>query len=92
MDMDKEIIIKKYMRIAIEEAESAKKEGENPYGAVLLDSEFQFCHKTHSKSISLSDPTAHAEVQVIREYCRKKISLSKKLYFDLFRRTMCNVF
>lgn len=35
--MDKEII-EKYMKVAIEEAMIAKKEGENFFGAVLLDS------------------------------------------------------
>lgn len=69
-------IIEKYMRIAIEEAQIAKNNGENPFGAVLLDSEYNFCHKAHSRSIELSDPTAHAEVLVIREYCQK----NKKVY------------
>ena len=64
-------IIEKYMRIAIEEAEIAKKKGENPFGAVLLDPEYNFCHKAHTRSIELSDPTAHAEVLVISEYCKK---------------------
>ena len=64
--------IEEYMRIAIEEAETAKRNGENPYGAVLLDPEYHFCHKAHSRSIELCDPTAHAEVQVIREYCREQ--------------------
>ncbi len=62
--------IEEAMRIAIEEAEIAKQEGENPYGAVLLDPEYRFCHKSHSRSIARCDPTAHAEVQVIREYCQ----------------------
>ena len=35
--MDKEII-EKYMKVTIEEAMIAKKEGENHFGAVLLDS------------------------------------------------------
>ena len=55
-------IIEKYMRIAIEEAKIAKSKGENPFGAVLLDSEYNFCHKAHSRSIELAEPTAHAEV------------------------------
>ena len=73
---DESEIIEKYMRIAIEEAKIAKSKGENPFGAVLLDSEYNFCHKAHSRSIELADPTAHAEVLVIREYCQKY----KKVY------------
>ena len=68
------------MRIAIEEAKIAKEKGENPFGAVLLDKEYNFCYKAHSKSIELSDPTAHAEVLVIREYCEKIKSVYLKDY------------
>lgn len=83
MNLNKEQIneiIEKYMRIAIEEAKIAKKSGENPFGAVLLDSEYNFCHKAHSRSIELSDPTAHAEVLVIREYCQKHKNVYLKDY------------
>ena len=69
-------LVEKYMRVAIEEAKIAKDVGENPFGAVLLDSNYNFCHKAHSRSIELSDPTAHAEVLVIREYCQEH----KKIY------------
>jgi tRNA(Arg) A34 adenosine deaminase TadA len=72
----KQALIEKYMRVAFEEAEKAKEKGENPFGAVLLDSEYKFCHKAHTRSIELADPTAHAEVLVISEYCRK----SKMVY------------
>lgn len=75
---NREIIIEKYMRMAIEEAMIARDKGENPFGAVLLDSEYNFCYKTHSKSIELSDPTAHAEVLAIREYCQK----NKMVYLE----------
>ena len=34
------------MRIAFEEAEISKKNGENPFGTVLLDQEYNFCHKS----------------------------------------------
>ena len=69
---NKNEIIEKYMRIAIEEAIVAKEKGENPFGAVLLNPNYEFCHKAHSRSIELSDPTAHAEVLVIREFCQKQ--------------------
>ena len=73
-------IIDKYMRIAIEEAEIAKANGENPFGAVLLDPEYNFCHKNHSRSVELSDPTAHAETLVIREYCQQHNKQNLKNY------------
>lgn len=69
-------IIEKHMRVAIEEAKIAKEAGENPFGAVLLDPEYNYCYKAHSRSVELCDPTAHAEVLTIREYCEKY----KKVY------------
>jgi tRNA(Arg) A34 adenosine deaminase TadA len=73
-------IIEKYMKIAIEEAEKSKKNGENPFGAVLLDPEYNFCHKSQTRCNELSDPTAHAETLVIREYCKKINSVYLKDY------------
>lgn len=75
-----EAIIEKYMRIAFEEAEKSKKNGENPFGAVLLDPDGHFCHKSPTRCIELSDPTAHAETLVIREYCQKIQSVYLKDY------------
>ena len=72
--------IEKYMKIAIEEAEKSKENGENPFGAVLLDPEYNFCHKSQTRCIELSDPTAHAETLVIREYCKKINSVYLKDY------------
>ena len=43
--MENKEIIEKYMRIAIEEAIKSKEKGENPFGAVLLDPNYNFCHK-----------------------------------------------
>lgn len=77
--MTKELI-EKYMKIAIDEAMIAREEGENPFGAVLLDSNNNFCLKVHSQSIKLCDPTAHAEVLAIRNYCKDKNMVYLKNY------------
>ncbi len=69
-------LIEKYMRIALEEANIAREEGENPFGAVLLDPNNNFCTKAHSQSIKLCDPTAHAEVLAIRKYSEE----TKRVY------------
>ena len=73
-------IIEKNMKVAFEEAEIAKRNGENPFGAVLLDPEYNFCHKNHSRSVELCDPTAHAETLVIREYCQQHKKQNLKDY------------
>ena len=52
------------MRIAITEACLAAQEGEVPVGAVLTVDDQLF--RGHNRTISQSDPTAHAEVVVMR--------------------------
>jgi tRNA(adenine34) deaminase len=54
-----------YMRMALDEAEKAGQRGEVPIGAVLLKGD-QVLAKNHNRCIELNDPTAHAEVLVLR--------------------------
>ncbi len=55
-----------YMRMALKEAEKAWKGGEVPIGAILLKGD-QILAKDHNRCIELSDPTAHAEILVLRK-------------------------
>lgn len=58
----------KYLMIkAIEEAEKGLEEGEVPVGAVLADKDGNILAKDHNRTIALSDPTAHAEILVLRQ-------------------------
>jgi len=54
------------MRIALDEARRAGGEGEIPIGAVLV-SEGEVVGRGRNRPIALSDPTAHAEIQALRE-------------------------
>ncbi len=54
------------MRLAMAEALKGEEEGEVPVGAVLV-LEGQLLASAHNRSITLSDPTAHAEILVLRE-------------------------
>lgn len=53
------------MRMALEEALIAADENEVPVGAVLLIE--NRVYKGHNRMIQKSDPTAHAEIEVIRD-------------------------
>ena len=53
------------MRLALKEAEQAYREGEVPIGA-LLARKGEILASAHNSAISRSDPTAHAEILVIR--------------------------
>lgn len=54
-----------HMRIALEEAELAKVEGEIPVGAVVV-LEDQVLARDHNRREFLADPTAHAEILALR--------------------------
>jgi len=56
---------KKWMRFALEQARKAEKEGEVPVGAILVKDDLVIA-RAHNKPISTNDPTAHAEIQLLR--------------------------
>lgn len=55
-----------FMEIAFQEAEKAAKRGEVPVGAVLVTSSGVVLAQDGNRTEELSDPTAHAEMLVIR--------------------------
>jgi tRNA(adenine34) deaminase len=54
------------MEEALSEAEKALEKGEVPVGAVLAGPDGQVLAKGYNQPISLSDPTAHAEIIALR--------------------------
>ena len=56
----------KYMKFALKEAEEAGRSGEVPIGAILIKGD-RVIAKDHNRCIELNDPTAHAEVLVLRK-------------------------
>jgi tRNA(Arg) A34 adenosine deaminase TadA len=64
--MNDKISDESYMRMALEEAERAGQRGEIPVGAILVK-EDRVIAKDHNRCIELSDPTAHAEILVLRK-------------------------
>jgi len=81
-----------YMEIAIQEAAKAEKKGEVPVGAVLTDSGGRILSASHNQPISLSDPTAHAEIMVLRKAAASTHNyrlLSTVLYVTIEPCVMC---
>ena len=60
------LIDEKCMEIALEEANRGALEGEVPIGAVLTKGG-DIIARNHNRCIQLNDPTAHAEILVIRK-------------------------
>ena len=62
----------KYMLLALKEAQKAAIADEVPVGAVLIDSQTgKIIAKAHNKTEHGLDPTAHAEISVIRKASKK---------------------
>ena len=55
-----------YMRMALEEAQKAGQNGEVPVGAILVKGD-QVLARDHNRCIEYNDPTAHAEILVLRK-------------------------
>lgn len=67
------------MRLAIQEAATAAEEGNYPFGAVMTDSDGLVLASAHNTQVVDCDPTAHAEINLIRrvakEYDEKQFNL-----------------
>lgn len=62
-----------YMQAAMEEARAAAARDEVPIGAVLVDrASSEIVARNGNRTRELNDPTAHAEILVIRDICRKE--------------------
>jgi tRNA(adenine34) deaminase len=55
-----------WMRLALQEARAAQDAGEVPVGAVVCDAEGAVLASDHNRRETDSDPTAHAEIKVLR--------------------------
>jgi len=80
-----------FMRLAIAEAEAAAARGEVPIGAVIARGN-EVVASAGNRTRELSDPTAHAEMLVIREAAQKLVSErlgGTDLYVTLEPCTMC---
>jgi tRNA(adenine34) deaminase len=60
-----------FMKVAITEAEKAQKKGEVPIGAVLVADNKDVLAAEHNQTITLNDPTAHAEILALRSAAAK---------------------
>ena len=81
----------KWMRIAIEEANLAMYKNEVPVGAVLVKNDMLIA-QAHNKPITKNDPTAHAEIQLLRKAGEQQKNYrlpESTLYVTLEPCTMC---
>lgn len=58
------------MKLALQEAKKAEVADEVPVGAILCDKNGEIIAKSHNLVEKLQDPTAHAEMLVIKKACK----------------------
>lgn len=81
-----------WMSQALEQARLAAEKDEVPVGAVLVNEIAELISEGHNQPISANDPTAHAEIIVLREAARKLNNYrlpGTTLYVTLEPCTMC---
>lgn len=81
-----------WMQLALEQAKLAYQHDEVPIGAVLIDDRSQLLAKAYNQTITMNDPTAHAEILVVRESARQLGNhrlLNTTLYVTLEPCAMC---
>lgn len=72
-----------HMDVALDEARAAGQRGEVPVGAAVVSPDGAVVARAGNRTRELCDPTAHAEMLVIREACR--IAGSERLAgYDLY--------
>ena len=88
--MDKKHI--EFMKLAINEAKKAGQKAEVPVGAVLVAESGDILSLSHNQVITLADPTAHAEILVLRKAAQKVSNyrlLETTLYVTIEPCMMC---
>ncbi len=79
------------MRLVIKEVDIAIKEGNSPFAAFLLDKEGNIKYRAHNTSNSDIDPTAHAEINLIREACKDLKSKNLSDYILISNAWSCSM-
>ena len=82
----------KFMKLALNQAKKAGQKLEVPVGAVLVAESGEILSLAHNQTISLADPTAHAEIIALRRAAQKVLNyrlLSTTLYVTIEPCIMC---
>ncbi len=61
-----------YMAMALEESRAALREGELPFGAVIVDRAGEVVGRTHDTVARDGDNSSHAETMLVKQVCRDR--------------------
>lgn len=81
-----------FMQMAVDQAIAAGRMGEVPVGAVIVDAEGEVIARDHNRTIRSCDPSAHAEINVLRSAAQRRGNyrlLNTTLYVTIEPCVMC---
>ena len=81
----------KLMRIVMYEAEEAIKEGNSPFGAILIDENGNIIEKAHNTAKSMCNPVLHAEINLIINACEKLNTRNLSRYYIMSNAWSCSM-
>lgn len=83
------VMQKRLMRVAIEEAKKAIRRGDKPVGGLIVDKNGNIIVSGGNREVTDMDPTAHAEMVLIREACKKLKKRDLKGYISICTAESC---
>lgn len=81
----------KLMRIVMKEVEEAIKEGNSPFGAILIDEDGNIIEKAHNTAKSMCNPVLHAEINLISKACKKLNTRDLSKYYIMSNAWSCSM-
>ena len=85
------IKMEEIMKQVMQEVDIAIKEGNSPFGAFLLDDNGRILFKAHNTANTDIDPTAHAEINLIRKACKKQQTKDLSNYILISNAWSCSM-
>ena len=79
------------MRIVMKEVEEAIKEGNSPFGAILIDENGNIIEKAHNTAKSMCNPVLHAEINLISKACKKLNTRDLSKYYIMSNAWSCSM-
>ncbi len=82
---------KELMRLVMQEVDEAIKEGNSPFGAILIDENGNIIEKAHNTAKSMGNPILHAEINLISKACKKLHTMDLSDYCIMSNAWSCSM-
>ena len=79
------------MRLVMQEVNEAIKEGNSPFGAILIDETGNIIEKAHNTAKSMGNPILHAEINLISKACKKLHTMDLSDYCIMSNAWSCSM-